>query len=110
MQSQRLSKINATLQREISQVLVEIHKPQWGIVTVADVQISPDLHSAKIWLEASDKTINMIKNSVFMISKRLHPRLKIKYQPALEFIKDTSNIDRIEALLEQLNESKKRTL
>ena len=110
MQTYRLSQINATLRKEISQILIEINEPEWGMVSITDVQISSDLLLVKIWLSACSNAVSIIQNHASIISKKLRPRLKLKYQPSLKFIKDNSDTNRVEELLEQLNESKKSSL
>lgn len=100
--SNRLEKINETLKHEISLILIEIANQEWGIFTVTDVQINPDLKLARIWIYGDQKTVELITNHTHEITQALRPRIRFKHIPQLKFIKDDQSVNKIEEILEKI--------
>lgn len=101
----RLLQINANIQRELSPIIIEIAKPEWGIVTITDVQIDPNHLSARVWVNANIEAVKSLNRQASVIIQKLKPRLRLKHIPKLIFIEDKEDIDKIETLLEEINES-----
>ncbi|MDO8513362.1 MAG: ribosome-binding factor A [bacterium] len=100
----RLQKINETLRHELSLILLDLSEKEWGIVTLTDVQISPDLSTARVWIDGEEDIINQIKKHTPEIRKLLRPRIKFKYIPRLSFLKEDDTIAHIEEMLEKIDE------
>jgi ribosome-binding factor A len=101
--SKRLAQINQTLLKEISSIIIEVAQPEWGLITITDVLISPDLRQAKIWIATNNnKTITNLNDISMDIRETLRPRLKFKHVPFLEFHLDKGEINHIEELLEKI--------
>lgn len=103
--SNRLQQINKTLRHEISHILIEFAKEEWGIFTVTDVQIDPDLKNARIWISADAKIITAINKKIPEIRRILRPRITFKFIPNLKFLKEDDSISHIEELLEKIDET-----
>jgi ribosome-binding factor A len=100
--SNRLQQINETLRHEIGLILLELAEKEWGIYTITDVQSSPDLKLARIWIDADQKTIDNISSHEHSIHQMLRPRITFKFIPKLKFIKDDESVNRVEEILENI--------
>ena len=79
-------------------------------ITVTEVRMSPDLKTAKIFViplggKNTDKTIEKLKISSFIIRKDLSKKIIMKFLPKLFFVKDDSfdYAEKIENLIKQTN-------
>ena len=79
-------------------------------ITVTEVRMSPDLKTAKIFVmplggKNTDKIIEKLKMSSFMIRKVLSKKIIMKFLPKLFFVKDDSfdYAEKIENLIKQTN-------
>ena len=79
-------------------------------VTVTEVRMSPDLKTAKIYVmplggKNSEKVIEKLKISSFIIRKVLSKKIIMKFLPKLFFVKDNSfdYAEKIENLIKQTN-------
>ncbi len=109
--SNRALKVSEQLRQLVSKILINddfyLHKLTNRVVTVTDVDISPDLKNAKIFITSSP---NEISNNVLVvkelnkksgyIKKIISKSLKIRFVPKISFFQDTSyeysqNIDNI---------------
>ncbi len=79
-------------------------------ITVTEVRMSPDLKTAKIFViplggKNTDKTIEKLKISSFIIRKVLSKKIIMKFLPKLFFVKDDSfdYAEKIENLIKQTN-------
>ncbi len=105
----RSARLADLIHRELaSTIMYEIKDPRVaGLVTVVEVEVSPDLHNAKVFVsvlgggKASRDGMAALKRARGFITRELFHRLKIKRVPALSFILDQRLEDqaRIERLL-----------
>ena len=79
-------------------------------ITVTEVRMSPDLKTAKMFViplggKNTDKTIEKLKISSFIIRKVLSKKIIMKFLPKLFFVKDDSfdYAEKIENLIKQTN-------
>lgn len=95
------------LQRELGVLLREVKDPRvTGMVTVASVDVSPDLRSAKIYVaildhDEPDGVIAGLRAARGFLRSRLAGRLDLRVAPELRFIHDTTPdaADRVHRLL-----------
>jgi ribosome-binding factor A len=112
MPSQRAQRVGETIQKEISALLLRgLKDPRIGFVTITDVEVTPDLHLARVFYtvigddEAKRNTAAGLKSSLPFIRHQLGKQLHMKYTPDLLFQYDGS-IDygnRIESLLREIH-------
>lgn len=109
--STRQDKIQALLKEEISQILQrEFADPRLGFVTITDVEVSPDISHAKVFVtiygneQEKETNLAVLKHAKNYIRQLLGKRIRIRTVPELDFRIDTS-IDhgmKITELLEQI--------
>src|SRR5215213_3515386 len=87
--SERTARIDELLREEISSVVRrEVDDPRIGFVTITDVEVSPDLRHADVWVsvigsaEEKRQTIRALSRAMPFVRQRLG-RLRIKRIPDL---------------------------
>ena len=112
MPSQRVQKVGETIQKEISALLLRgLKDPRIGFVTITAVEMTPDLHLARVYYSvigdeaARRSSATGLKSSIPFIRAQLGKHLHMKYVPDLLFQYDTSIEygNRIESLLRDLH-------
>ncbi len=110
--SMRTTRVNELLRAEISELLLrEVKDPRVsrGMVTITEVQVSPDLRHAVVYVshlgtEAERKeALEGLKNSVHFLHRELLHRLSLRNVPELVFKFDPS-IERGARLAELINQ------
>ncbi|HLC42456.1 MAG TPA: 30S ribosome-binding factor RbfA [Methylomirabilota bacterium] len=111
MQAKRIDRINQLIKEEISEVLQrELKDPRIGFVTVTEVDVSKDLHHAKVFVSVlgSDEewrsTIEALESAGGFIRHWLRQHIRLRYIPELAFRPDRSmaHSAHIQRLLEEL--------
>ncbi|MBR3266281.1 MAG: 30S ribosome-binding factor RbfA [Erysipelotrichaceae bacterium] len=104
----RTDKLDSILLREISMIISqEINDPKLGFPTVTEVDVAPDLNTAKVYVSFLGKNykkrdgIDALRRAKGHIKSLLAKRIKIRKIPDLTFIVDDTldKADRIEELL-----------
>jgi ribosome-binding factor A len=101
------------IQKDLSEIIAyELKDPRVGMVTIAEVQLTPDYAHAKVYFTLLKDSKEEIKNTLDGLSKaagyirnQLGKRLHIHTLPQLHFLHDTSTTRGIEmsALIDQAN-------
>ena len=109
--SQRILKVNNLLKEEISKLLQkEIQNGTF--LTVTDVDTSPDLKRAEVWVSVynreEEEAQKLLEEIAPSIQKALNKSLSLKYVPRIKFRIDKSpaHAARIEELLSQIKKEK----
>jgi len=111
LEFQRAHRVGEQIQKEISALLVRgLKDPRIGFVTITAVEVTPDLHLARVYFtamgdEAARKNSELgLKHSVPFLRRELGRRLRMRYVPDLLFVFDSSLEygNRIESLLRDL--------
>ncbi|PXA02926.1 30S ribosome-binding factor RbfA [Coraliomargarita sinensis] len=109
--SQRISRINELLQREVSEQMRRYYRSETAAITISDVDCSTDLRHAKIFFSVlgDDAAIRDAEALFNRIGKDLRQRVSkhviLKYFPRFDFVYDPS-LERgaeINDLLDQLD-------
>jgi ribosome-binding factor A len=110
----RTDRLNSLLQEVIAEVIMrDIRNPKVStLLTVKKVEITPDLHHAKVYISmlGSDlekkQTLKALKSAAGFISVQAAKQVVMKYFPALTFHLDNTIEDeiRIHNLLEKIHE------
>ena len=99
--SNRALKVSEQLRQLISKILINndfyLHNLSTSVITVTDVNISPDLKNAKIYIMSSSNEMNkdlvvtkeLNKKSGY-IKKIISKQLKLRYVPKITFFHDSS--------------------
>ena len=95
--SQRTDRVDELLRQEIGALLAkELADPRIGFTTITDVETSPDLRHAKVWVSViggrTDRveTVRALQASMGFVRHELGKRLRIKRIPALHIQLDES--------------------
>src|SRR4051812_4206327 len=86
------------IQRDLAEIIAfELKDPRVGMITITEVQITPDYAHAKVFFtmlsddrEAIQNTVNGLAKAAGFIRGQLGRRLTIHTLPELHFVHDTS--------------------
>jgi ribosome-binding factor A len=107
----RLRRVAEQIQRELSEILrLELKDPGVGMITITDVEMSPDLTHAKVFFttlgdaEALKRTTLGLKRASGFLRSALGHRISIHSTPELHFEYDES-VERGVRLSQLINEA-----
>ncbi len=86
------------IQRDLAEIIAyELKDPRVGMVTIAEVQLTPDYAHAKVFFtllsdepDAIQDTVNSLRRASGFIRSLLGKRLRIHTLPELHFVHDSS--------------------
>src|SRR5205809_4220547 len=95
--TQRTDRVDELLRQEIGQILArDVADPRIGFATVTDVETSPDLRHARVWVSVigqkadREATIQALERAMPFVRRELGTRLRIKRIPELHVRVDDS--------------------
>lgn len=107
----RLDKVSSLIKEEMS--LIFLHKVQdqrFGLITVTNVKMSPDLRHARIYLSVFNKdmreeVLEKINGMKGLIRSELAGRIQIRFVPEIHFfIDDTMDyVEKMEGLFKKIH-------
>ena len=109
-QFRRTARLNEQLRQEISLVIrTEVRDPRVGLATITDVEASPELDHARVYITAmgddaeKEEVLNGLRSAASFIRGQLGRRLHMRRVPELHFDLDRKleNALRIETLLKE---------
>lgn len=106
--SLRQRKVNSFLQKKISRIIQELPASDlMGLVTVTDVQVTPDLREAKVWAsvlnQQPEEALAILNRHLYDIQGELYRGSTMRVTPKIHFA-----IDRSGEVTEELNDIFKR--
>jgi len=116
MPSQRIEKIQELIKEEISDIIRrEVKQPGIGFLTITSVEVSPDLHYAKVFVSIlgddgeKKRSLRALQSAAGFIRSALGHRIRLRHVPELSFKLDTSMEygNKIQKLLKQVNEGER---
>ena len=98
MASNRISRINEEIQRELSEQFRRLKDPrvsQTGMVSITRVDTTGDLRYARIYVSSLDKSqekevLKGLKSAAGFLRRELGRSLQLRYTPELQFVADDS--------------------
>ena len=98
MASNRISRINEEILRELSEQFRRLKDPrvsQTGMVSITRVDTTGDLRYARIYVSALDKSqekevLKGLKSAAGFLRRELGRSLQLRYTPELQFVADDS--------------------
>lgn len=110
MTSRRQRRVAELLLEEISLIVQELNDPRLAFVSVTDVEVSPDLRYAHVFIshmgeaEETPLVLKALEHAASYIRRELALRAILRYVPELSFHWDTSleQGERIERLLREI--------
>ncbi|MBI9071713.1 MAG: 30S ribosome-binding factor RbfA [Melioribacteraceae bacterium] len=109
--SLRLKKIESMLKEELSLVFLQkLKDPVFGVITITDVKVSPDIKSAKVYVSVYEKekrkeVLAKLNNVKKMVRTEIAHKVRMKHTPELNFFIDETldYVDRMENLFKEIN-------
>jgi ribosome-binding factor A len=107
----RPERLGEALKVEIAEVVgFEMDDPRLETVTVTDVEVSPDLRDAKVYVlvrgDDSEVTEAMrsLKNAATFVRQQVAMNLDLRFAPHVHFVRDSAeeNASRVGELLQEL--------
>ena len=106
----RPERLAESLKEEISEVVgYELDDPELQNATVADVEVSPDMRDAKVYVlvtgdEEIKRTLKNLQNAAGFVRQQVAMNLDMRFAPHIHFARDTAeeNAARVGRLLNEL--------
>ena len=110
MKNNRLERVNSEIQKEVALIINnELRDPQiTSMIGVSEVDVSPDLGNAKVYLSVyggdAQDTLNRVKGAGSFIRGRLAKKIRLRIVPRLDFYLDNSQVygQKIDELLSNI--------
>ncbi|MBR2483312.1 MAG: 30S ribosome-binding factor RbfA [Oscillospiraceae bacterium] len=97
MASNRISRINEEIQRELASLLRTMKDPrlQSGLVTITRVDTTGDLRFAKVYISVLDpntekEVMRGLRSAAGYLRREIGHKLQLRYTPELQFVSDDS--------------------
>lgn len=98
MRTQRQERVGQLLREEISRIVErELKDPRAGMITITDVEVTPDLRQARVFFsvyggdQEARATLEVLERAAgFIRSELAKEHLRLRYLPELEFRRDES--------------------
>ena len=102
--SQRILRVNQLIKQEIGQLLSREIDFANVLVTITQVETSPDLRQAKIKIsimpiEKSESVLKILEKNIYHLQQILNKKLKMRTVPKIRFV-----IDQAEAKAQRIEE------
>jgi ribosome-binding factor A len=107
MSSLRLERIRELLKEVVSEILLELKDPRLGFLSITDVEVSPDIKYAKVFVsvfgddEAREKTMQGLRSASGFVRHELSRKVTMRHIPEVSFKLDTS-IERGSRIIEMI--------
>jgi len=107
----RPERLAGSLKEEISEVVgYELDDPELQNATVTDVEVSPDLRDAKVYILITGedaeikKTLRNLQHAAGFVRQQVALNLDLRFAPHIHFVRDTAeeNAARVGRLLNEL--------
>jgi ribosome-binding factor A len=97
MPSGRMRRVNEAVREVLSARIADgLKDPRIGFVTVTEVDVSPDLRRARVYVsvlgdaEERERTLEGLRSSHGVLQAAVNAELRLKRTPTLEFVYDPS--------------------
>ncbi len=115
--SLRTDRVASLLKEEVgTYVTREFRDPALGFITVTDVQVSPDLRIAKIYVsimgndEARKRTLAALEERSPEVRSFIGSHMRLKFTPEVHWYLDTTldQVEKIDRLLKQIHDNERK--
>jgi ribosome-binding factor A len=112
----RVEKVASVIKQEISSIITrEFSSREYGFITVTEVQMTPDLKTAKIYVsilekgEIRDKTLKMLEDQTRHIRGLLGSQIYLKFTPTIQFFFDETmdHVEHINNIIKKIHQDDK---
>ena len=102
-----MRRVDEAMREVLSQAVQDLKDPRIGFVTVTDVDTSPDLRHASVWVSVlgddSQRELSLagLQSAHGLLQRAVASQLRMKNTPQLEFVYDDTaeKADRLERLI-----------
>jgi ribosome-binding factor A len=108
--SRRLERVAGEIRAEVARIVGgELKDPRLGFVTVTRVAVSPDLHSARVYVgvlgdeSVRRRGLDALQHAAGFIRRAVGQRLRLRYTPEIRFAYD-EGLDATERVARLLDE------
>jgi ribosome-binding factor A len=110
--SLRTERVASLIKEEVGGLFSrEFRDTQYGLITITEVHVSPDLRIAKIYVsilgnqEVKDRTMDMLEEKKSYIRSFIGSHIRIKFTPSVQIFLDETmeRVQRIEELIKQIH-------
>lgn len=111
MSKLRLQRVSELIREVLADIMKKIKDPRVGFLTITDVQVSPDLSSARVYVsmlsegEDREKALKGLESASGFIRRELGKEIKLRKTPKISFIFD-EGMERGMKILNMLNQIK----
>ncbi len=111
MSKLRLQRVSELIREVLGDIMKKVKDPRVGFFTITDVQVSPDLSSARVYVsllsegEDREKAMKGLESASGFMRHELGKEIKLRKTPRLSFIFD-EGIERGMKILNILNQIK----
>ncbi len=116
MTSFRKEKVSKLIKEEISMIFLnKLKDPAFGLITVTNVTISPDLRIAKVYVSVYERerrklVLEKLNEVKPLIRAELAHKIQLRFAPDLDFYLDDTldYVEKIEGLFKKIHENDKQ--
>jgi ribosome-binding factor A len=117
MGSQRVERVGEVLKFELCELVrLKVKDPRLGFVTITNVEVSPDLRHAKVFVsslgtpEEASRSVDILTRAAGFLRSELFKRVRLRFAPELSFKLDRSieHSVRISQVLRELKDESER--
>ncbi|HUL44440.1 MAG TPA: 30S ribosome-binding factor RbfA [Bacteroidota bacterium] len=110
--SLRTERVSSLIKEEVGMLFArEYRDPAFGLITVTEVRVSPDLRLAKIYVSIMgspakrDETLRMLEGRKGEIRSFIGARVRLKFTPTVQFYIDETldRVEKIDQLIRQIH-------
>ena len=110
--SLRTERVASLIKEEVGLLFArEYRDPGYGLITVTDVHMSPDLRIAKIYVsimgngELRERTLKLLEDKKAEIRSFVAGHVRLRYAPTVQFYLDETldRVERINTLIRQIH-------
>lgn len=106
----RVQQVAKVLKKELASLIYKTLDNQFGIVTLTNIEVQPDLKEAKGYISCFERSfqkevLKILNEQTKEFQHILGRRLKMKFTPKIIFLSDRSleNVAKVEQLLWEIN-------
>jgi ribosome-binding factor A len=116
--SLRTERVASVIKEEVGMMLItEFRDPSYGLITVTDVHMTPDLRIAKIYVSimgpaaTKERTMEMLEERKPQIRSFIGSHLRLKFTPSVQFYIDETldRVEKIDSIIKKIHQDENRT-
>lgn len=109
----RIKRVNEACKEALGEILQrEVKDPRIGFMTITNVEVSPDLQQAKVWVsilgdeEETKEALEALEKAKGFLRKELGRRVRLRYTPQLKLYLDRGAeiSEKVQGILRDLGE------